>query len=277
MRDYLEKSGGCGEEGIFMSLKKPMCENIPLFYQEVFSAWAEFLIDVGYECENINQIHNQPIFLNPKIRMKGKMFYNRLYMKAGVRQVKDMAYEYVKGFLPNRAIYDYVVEWDDEIAESKVDSVCENIKTSFPRKWVEMIENETARPGNWGMPEMFIIKNGEKKYLKEITTKMVYQIFVKREIKLPASEAVWPKLFPGFNVKTIWENLGVKYNGLDCENLDFKLRHNRIYTKVVIHQINKSVNRECDVCKIDPETLMHIFFECKELDVFHGKLKKSDQ
>ncbi len=274
MRDYLEKSGGCGEEGIFMSLKKPMCENIPLFYQEVFSAWAEFLIDVGYECENINQIHNQPIFLNPKIRMKGKMFYNRLYMKAGVRQVKDMAYEYVKGFLPNRAIYDYVVEWDDEIAESKVDSVCENIKTSFPRKWVEMIENETARPGNWGMPEMFIIKNGEKKYLTEITTKMVYQIFVKREIKLPASEAVWPKLFPGFNVKTIWENLGVKYNGLDCENLDFKLRHNRIYTKVVIHQINKSVNRECDVCKIDPETLMHIFFECKELDVFHGKLKK---
>ncbi len=55
-------------------------------------------------------------------------------MKAGVRQVKDMAYEYVKGFLPNRAIYDYVVEWDDEIAESKVDSVCENIKTSFPRE-----------------------------------------------------------------------------------------------------------------------------------------------
>ncbi len=73
----------------------------------------------GYECENINQIHKQPIFLNPKIRMKGKMFYNRLYMKAGVRQVKDVAYEYVKGFLPNRAIYDYVVEWDDEIEKSK--------------------------------------------------------------------------------------------------------------------------------------------------------------
>ncbi len=66
----------------------------------------------------------------------------------------------------------------------------------------------------------------------------------------------------------------MKYNGLDCENLDFKLRHNRIYTKVVIHQINKNVNRECDVCKTDPETLMHIFLECKELDVFHEKLKK---
>ncbi len=107
-------------------------------------------MDVGYECENINQIHKQPIFLNPKIRMKGKMFYNRLYMKAGVRQVKDVAYEYVKGFLPNRAIYDYVVEWDDEIEKSKVDSVCENIKTSLPRSWVEMIERETAKTGELG-------------------------------------------------------------------------------------------------------------------------------
>lgn len=274
MRDFVDKSSGCGEEGVFMALKKPMIENIPLFYQEVLSAWAEFLVDVGYECENINQIYQQPIFLNPKIQMKGKMFYNRLYMKAGVRQVKDMTYEYVKGFLPNRAIYDCVVEWDDEIEKSKVDSVCENIKTSLPRCWVERIERETGRLGSWGMPEMFIVRNGEKKYLKDITTQMIYKTFVKREIKLPASEAVWAKLFPGFNVKTIWKGLSVKYNGLDCENLDFKLRHNRIYTKVVIHQINKNENRECDVCKTDPETLMHVFFECKELVVFHEKLKK---
>lgn len=133
MGDFLDKSSGCGEEGVFMALKKPMFENIPLFYQEVFSAWAEFLMDVKYDCENINQIHKQPIFLNPKIRMNGKMFYNRLYMKAGVRQLKDMVYEYVKGFMPNRPIYDYVLEWDDEIEKSKVDSVCENIKTSLPR------------------------------------------------------------------------------------------------------------------------------------------------
>ncbi len=33
MRDYLDKSGGCGEDGVFMALKKPMFENIPLFYQ----------------------------------------------------------------------------------------------------------------------------------------------------------------------------------------------------------------------------------------------------
>ncbi len=58
------------------------------------------------------------------------------------------------------------------------------------------------------------------------------------------------------------------------EKLKCKIRHNRIYTKVVIHQINTNVSRECDICETEPETLMHIFFECKELEEFHAKIKK---
>lgn len=97
MRKYLNEGGGCGEEGVFMVLKKPMIGKMPLFYQEVFTAWAKFVVNVNYECENINQVHNQPIFLNPRIRNRGgKMLYNILFMRAGVRKVKDLAYEYVK-------------------------------------------------------------------------------------------------------------------------------------------------------------------------------------
>lgn len=97
---------------------------------------------------------------------------------------------------------------------------------------------------------------------------------LEKEIKLPASESVWPKVSPNMNVKKIWKNLNVKFNSIDCENLDFKLRHNRIFTNVVIHQINKNVKRECDVCKSDPETLMHMLFECKGLEEFHLKLQR---
>lgn len=273
MKDVLDKSSGCGEEGLFMTLKKPMYEQMSLFYQEVLSAWAGVIVNMHYECENINQVLKQPLFLNPKIRMKEKMFYDRLYMKAGVRQVKDMAYEYVRGFLPNRAIYDSVIEWDDGIEVSKVDTMCENIKTSLPRDWVKTIESETVKPGNWGLPELFFEGGDGRKSLKDVSTNMLYNFFLKKEIKPPASENVWPKVLPGLNVKTIWGNLCVKYNSLECENLDFKLRHNRIYTKVVLHQINKNIDRNCDVCKTVPETLMHVFFECKELDAFHEKLK----
>lgn len=85
------------------------------------------------------------------------MLYNKLFMRAGVRKVKDMAYEYVKVFLPNRAIYDWVVGWDDEIEKSKVDSECENIKTSLPEGWTQRIERETVKVGDWGFPEMYVI------------------------------------------------------------------------------------------------------------------------
>lgn len=274
MKTYLNEGGGCGEEGLFMAFKKPMTEKMPMFYREVFSAWAEFLVNVNYECENINQVLNQPIFLNPRIKRGGKMLYNRLFMRAGVKKVKDLAYEYVKGFMPNRAIYDCVVGWSEDIEKEKVDGECENIKKSLPEKWVERIERETTKVGDWGMPEMYIVENERKKFLLEINVKTVYKIMVKKEIKAPASEAVWTRQFPDWKVKTVWRNLNVKFNGLDCENLDFKLRHNRIYSKVVIHQINKNVSRVCDVCEAEPETLMHIFLECKELEDFHVKIKK---
>lgn len=38
--------------------------------------------------------------------------------------------------------------------------------------------------------------------------------------------------------------------------------------------MNKNVSRECDLCETEAETLMHIFFECKELEEFHAKMKK---
>ncbi|MEI4896679.1 hypothetical protein Q8G71_35910, partial [Klebsiella pneumoniae] len=52
MRKYLIEGGGCGEEAAFMVLKKPKIE-------EVFTAWAEFVLNVNYECENINHTISQ--------------------------------------------------------------------------------------------------------------------------------------------------------------------------------------------------------------------------
>ena len=75
-------------------------------------------------------------------------------------------------------------------------------------------------------------------------------------------------------MKAIWRNRNVKYNSIECEDLDFKLRHNRIYNNVVLHQIDKNIKRECDVCCLEPESLMHMFVDCKELKVFQGKLKE---
>ncbi|KAK6303067.1 hypothetical protein J4Q44_G00274220, partial [Coregonus suidteri] len=89
-----------------------------------------------------------------------------------------------------------------------------------------------------------------------------------------AAEKFWKTVFPELDEKKIWENLNVKYNSKECENNDFKLRHNRIFTKVVLHQINCEVKRECDICGCFPETLMHLFIECEELKDMFCKVKE---
>lgn len=76
-------------------------------------------------------------------------------------------------------------------------------------------ERETVKVGDWGFPEMYVIDKKEKK-LCQLNTKTIYKMVVKKEIKTPASEVVWPKVFPEINVKMIWRNLNVKYT-LDCE------------------------------------------------------------
>ncbi len=60
------------------------------------------------------------------------------------------------------------------------------------------------------------------------------------------------------DVKKIWSNLNIKYNSIECENNDFLIRHNRIYTNVVLNKINNEVNVMCVIMAMRVFTL---FFE----------------
>ena len=272
-REYINQSSGCGETGLLMSLKKTMYESVPDFYKEVFSAWGEFLPHVNYECNTIDLIIYQPLFLNHKIQNEGKFLYDKMFMGAGIKQVKDVVYEYVPGFLPEQAIVDFVLEWNDDIRARTVVNTYGKIKSTLPECWSNRIQNESIGNRLVTFPALFFGKREKRKELGTIIVKTVYRTLLEKEIKAPASENVWPKLITGMDVKVIWQNLNVKYNSIECEDLDFKLRHNRIYNNVVLHQINKSIKRECDVCCSDPESLMHMFVECKELKAFQVRLK----
>ena len=71
-----------------------------------FRAWGEFLPNISYSCSNISEVMNKPVFLNPIIQHNNKMLYNKVFMDARIRQVKDMVYEFVPGFLPGQAMID---------------------------------------------------------------------------------------------------------------------------------------------------------------------------
>jgi exonuclease III len=271
-KEYLQEVGRMGDNGLLMCMKKEMLSNIPLFYREVFEAWGEFLPNIYYECTILDNILNQPIFLNPKIQYNNKMLYCKYFMRAGMRQIGDILYEVIPGFLPCQAIFDNVDEENDEIGRTTVENMYKRILGCLPGEWCVLINKEVATRAK-GLPVLYYESNGKKYDLSGLKVKKVYEKCILREIKTPASEKVWSRVFVNIDVKSIWKNVNVKYNSIECEDNDFKLKHNRIFTNVVLHQINRDVKRECDICGTGVENFMHFFVECSRLEEFHKFLK----
>ena len=72
----MQEVGRFGDNGLLRSMKKEMLGNIPLFYREVFEARGQFLPNIYYECTILENILNQPIYLNPKISVIIYCFVN---------------------------------------------------------------------------------------------------------------------------------------------------------------------------------------------------------
>lgn len=273
LRKYIDDVGGIGDNGWYMGFKQSMTEGIPEIYREVLEAWRQFLPKIEYECEDIQVIKNLPLFLNEKIKHKNKTLYECKFIEGGIKQVKDIMYEVIPGFLKNNCIYDTVCDLEGMENREKVNKIYGKIKSSIPLQWTNMIEREYVSNVEKCMPEMYVDDNAEKNKLKNMSVKNIYRRIIVDVIKEPASEKVWKKVFEDLDVKKIWSNLNIKYNSIECENNDFLIRHNRIYTNVVLNKINNEVNVICDVCGNGHESFLHYFLRCEELVDFFDFLK----
>jgi len=100
-----------------------MTGGIPEIYREVLEAWRQFLPKIEYECDDINSIKNLPLFLNEKFKHKNKTLYEPRFKEGGIKQVKDVMYEVIPGFLRNNCIYDSVCDLDGMESREKVNKI----------------------------------------------------------------------------------------------------------------------------------------------------------
>ena len=151
------------------------------------------------------------------------MLFCKYFMRAGMRQIGDVAYEVIPGFLPFQAIYDIVVEIDEEISKTTEENNYKKILGCIPGEWVILMNKEVVKRSR-GLPVLYYESNGEKHDLSGLKLKMVYGKCILKEIKVTASEKVWSRVFANMDVKSIWKNVNVKYNSIECEDNDFKLK-----------------------------------------------------
>lgn len=57
-------------------------------------------------------------------------------------------------------------------------------------------------------------------------------------------------------------------------HLDFRIRHRRIFTGIVLHQIHKNVyQRQCAVCRLEDEDIEHLLLRCTSLTAHRERVK----
>ena len=272
LSEAINNSGKSGNSGIYMKMRKEMLKNIPDFHREVLEAWGKFIETANVECSNVEQIWEQPIFLNPKIKCKNTTVFNNAVWDAGFRRIKDIVYEFTTGFLSSQVFIDEISERGKEMRASTAKEIMMKIKEGMPKEWRELIEKDERR-GMSGKVEINVGNKSAQMNVLNMKTKNVYKCLSCQTIRRPTAEKVWHKLRPKLDVNIIWKNLSVKYNSVECESFDFLFRHNRIFNNLIISRFDKNVSSICDVCKQGVESFIHEFFECPELTVYFTKMK----
>lgn len=67
-----------------------------------------------------------------KFKQNGKTLYEPQFKEGGIRQIKDIMYEVIPGFLRSNCIYDQVCKLEGMDNREKVNKICEKVKTSIP-------------------------------------------------------------------------------------------------------------------------------------------------
>lgn len=134
LKEAIKVGGGCGESGLFMELKKGMLIGVSEYYKEVLGAWGVFVKRVKYDCKSVQHVWDQPMFLNPQILHEGKTMYNKTMWRSGFRRVRELAYEYVPGFMSAQAVVDEVREMGEEISFCAAEGMVKKIKAGMPRE-----------------------------------------------------------------------------------------------------------------------------------------------
>uniref|UniRef100_A0A8C7X432 Reverse transcriptase domain-containing protein n=1 Tax=Oryzias sinensis TaxID=183150 RepID=A0A8C7X432_9TELE len=231
------------------------------FSAELLAAWKKIR---GYVTQNIStvpQILGQPIFHNPDIRHAGRPIQCKLLEERGCCLIKDIV---VGGRLCDTTeILGRFCGGLGQGGRSRVRLIYTRVVAAFPIRWLG-VGGGGGGPAPLNTAYRFTVSfGGNTRDVSTLKSRYWYRMVAALETKEPTAEAAWRPFFPGQDTSEIWWSLQGSLFPHAVWNNEFKIRHRKIYTCIVLHQINKErYVRTCPVCGEVPETLEHIFLEC---------------
>lgn len=239
------------------------------FYREVLEAWDKLLPHLRPDVKGKAQVLRLPFLSNPSFVGQGRPLINCHLSQAGLTAVGSVC--------GKNGMFDLVgvkkrLRVEGRTYRMQRLKIIKGIFDDCMRKeWIGRMGVDVVRDKPLGF---FLCLDDKLKSIEQIQTKIFYSILIKKEISKPAAEKSWAKVFPGHQLNRIWSNIEFKFIPPGIFNSDFKIRHRRIFTSIVLHQIHKDkFNRMCAVCGKEEEDFEHLILCCSALKVFRAYIK----
>ena len=233
---------------------------LPSFYKYTLRAYLAITNDHNRSLDNMFEIFNEPLFLNPKIA-NDSLPLNPYRVDAGITLVRDITYEFSPGFLPEPAI--------NELVGSKFKPKdLSLILSCFPLEWKNFIRSNSAPKDRFSISFTPPIKD-IKKPLCKLSSKDFYleSLMPSTDVSSQKFRVYWEKKFSNLDWKFILNSIFTRDSDRKSCDLQWKIIQLAIPTvdRLARHKIID--NPSCPRCKNHNETTLHLFMHCRPVSL----------
>lgn len=221
--------------------------------------------------KSAGQTLQQPFCHNVEVSEQGRPLVSGALAKASINVIGDIIDN--KGKMNLTTVLNKLKNHNIRYKKQQITLLIEKLQASLPSKWKKLLTKKDLVQDD--APNFFLSSHTTEKLITEYRTKTFYKILIDQIHKPPTAEKAWAKQFPNKDTSSIWLNINENPIPHSIFNTDFKLIHRKIYTGIILHQINKhKFSRDCAVCVSAPETLDHMFYECAVCQPFLGQVSE---
>ena len=236
-------------------------DNMPIFYQNIIKSWSKF---ISKQCPRTDtDVYEQFLFGNSQIRDRGKPLLFPSFAKSGLTQIKHIWDVDTHTFKTDNFIFNKLSDKRNWIVQWLI------IKSSIPKRFLNIMRDSIADDANTKESNSIIVKDVYKFFNsknKIMANKDVSLKLLQKELNIktkPNCELKWNIYFnKELPWKQIWSKIYYNFASRKSNQLSWKIIHNIVYTEEKLQKIGRSRNGLCHFCKIQLETLVHLFYGC---------------
>ena len=225
------------------------------FWYEAFQAWIIFVNKL--KPINSDDFLKEPIWHNNLLKVGGKpIFYKNWFVK-GIYFINDLYDE--QGNLRNMEYFQTELAIQTNFIE--VHGLFQIVNRAKDSLSVENIGYKLQQP-IYPVPIKILL-------LDKKGCQRIYQILIKNDI-VPTSQRKWHNelLINVLNWENIYSSIYKCTKDTNIRWFQFRLIHRILSTNVFLNKIGIKDSNSCSFCNNNPETLIHLFYDCPHVKHF---------